>query len=504
MEHNENNHETNHKYHSETNHVSHRAHHGRHHRSHRHHRDAELENMLIFPEETSETDKKTTEQETTQEPSPRWRRILWLVLLGLSVAACGFAAWFWLFQGEALADAAALAWFQRLRRFATVALAAAGVALLSSGILSTWRRWIRVVLMVFGGLFLALSITVGTMTIWLTQGVLKDTVAENIQQEEKPDDKDVAVNDKLEYTTEDGDDLVLELPSKDKVHNIALFGIDQDQGSVGRSDALLILSVDKVHNKIKLTSLDRDSLVAIDGHGEEKLTHAWAYGNSRLALKTINQNFGMNITDYAYVNFTEFVSAIDYLGGVRVNVTAAERDHMNRSYSTWFKYYGDSNKRVQGTGNIVLNGAQALAYTRNRSDGTGNRASRHREVLTAMLAKVKDQPLTELNETLGRLLRLCHTSLTPDEIADLVQWTLEEAPETEELSLPTAELKPWGGILDRGTGWVRVYDLKAASVILYNFIYENTAQLPSVDDKKPAESTKEETKDTSTTSATTE
>ena len=164
--------------------------------------------------------------------------------------------------------------------------------------------------------------------------------------------------------------------------------------------------------------------------------------------------------------------------------------------------YDVKNTKVTGTGYITLNGGQALAYTRNRSDGTGNRASRHREVLTAMLAKVKDQPLTELNGTIGRLLQLCHTSLTPDEIADLVQWVLEEAPTTEELSLPTPELKPWGGILNRATGWVRVYDLKAASVVLYNFICENSAQLPSVEDKKPEESAEEDSADESTSPAT--
>lgn len=63
-----------------------------------------------------------------------------------------------------------------------------------------------------------------------------------------------------------------------------------------------------MHNKIKMTSLARDSFVKIEGHGYSKLTHAWAFGKANLAVKTLNQNYGMNITDYAYINFYEFAS----------------------------------------------------------------------------------------------------------------------------------------------------------------------------------------------------
>ncbi|MDU3351583.1 MAG: LCP family protein [Clostridium sp.] len=88
-----------------------------------------------------------------------------------------------------------------------------------------------------------------------------------------------------------------------KIKNIALFGVDAVDGEAGRSDSIMIATVDPVHNKIKLTSIMRDSYVSIDGHGDDKINHAYAYGGPELAIKTINENFGMNIEDFVSVNF---------------------------------------------------------------------------------------------------------------------------------------------------------------------------------------------------------
>lgn len=327
---------------------------------------------------------------------------------------------------------------------------------------------------------LALAVLITAVAVAIDR-VPDAVIEENVQPEEPLQEEEVEVTP--------------DLPPAAKVHNIALFGIDQEHGSVGRSDALLILSIDRTNNKVKLTSLDRDSLVAIEGHGEEKLTHAWAYGHGKLAVKTLNQNFGMNITDYAYVNFGEFVDAIDYLGGVYVDVTTAEKNHMNQAWESWVVRYGWDTPKVEQTGRVLLNGGQALTYSRNRSDGSGRRAERQREVLMAMFEQVKAQPLSKLPATLSRLLKLCHTNLSGDEIADIAMWALTKSPTVETLSLPTSELKPWGGVIDTARGWVRVYDLEAATVLLHNFIYETDDPVT-----EPTETTKK-TKKTTTSAA---
>ena len=306
---------------------------------------------------------------------------------------------------------------------------------------------------------------------------LHHTVDSNINETDSYTDEELDVNDNKDVV----DDIVDANPDVDtddlhnrvaNVHNIALFGVDQAQGSVGRSDAMIILSIDKENQKIKMTSLARDSLVPIDGHGEEKLTHAWAYGHAKLAVKTINQAFGMNITDYAYINFEEFKEVIDYIGGVKVHVSELELKTLN--------YTPDESKKVPGTGMQHLDGRQALIYSRIRSDSDTNRTARQREVLIAMYEQVRSQPISKLPETLRKVLRLCHTNMKSDTIMDIARWALLNTPTIESLSMPNDQLKPWGGILDRQRGWVRIYDLDAAKKVLYSFLYEVDTKVTGV------------------------
>lgn len=468
-------------------------HHGHRHRSHHHHHRGErerLEELLIVPgESTSQEEKRRshthhhhphsshteTPEQPEKEPSATtwdWRKIALLVSAAVCLATILVAACVWLI-GRPLAFGQVGTYF-RLAKFGGTTMAALGAMTLFNSIATLrWKVLSRSVLAVFGAFLLMLGAILLSWKWWLPELVVKPVVEDNVQQEEEPHESEVEVTPNL--------------PSTDHVRNIALFGIDQERGSVGRSDALMILSIDKTNNKIKLTSLDRDSLVAIDGHGEEKLTHAWAYGHGKLAVKTLNQNFGMNITDYAYVNFTEFITAIDYLGGVTVDITAAELDYTNGCWIDWVNEYGDwETPKIAGTGRQTLNGAQALSYSRNRSDGTGRRAARQREVLMAMADRVKKQAVGQWPATVGRMLQLCHTTLSSDEIWELALWVLEEAPTIEELSLPTPELKAWGGVIDRQRGWVRVYDLEAATVVLHNFVYETDKALPNSSEEDTA------------------
>ena len=324
-------------------------------------------------------------------------------------------------------------------------------------------------------LLILLAVAAALLIAWHT--VPRSMIEANVQSASRFDESDVAITP--------------ELPPERNVMNIALFGIDQKKGSVGRSDAMLILSIDKDHNTIKLTSIARDSLVPIDGHGEEKLTHAWAYGHAKLALKTINQNYGMNITEYAYVNFNEFIDAVDYLGGVYIELTPAEQAHLNQTIMRreCENHYGYEPPLIPGDGRQLLNGVQALQFARNRTDGDGNRTTRHQEVLTAVYERVKSQPLTKLPATISRMLRLCHTSLDSDTLTDLANWALVTSPPVDTYSLPNAQIPTQNGIIDKKRGWVRVYDLDLATQLLHNFIYETDLPVTDVttDETTPTE-----------------
>ena len=277
--------------------------------------------------------------------------------------------------------------------------------------------------------------------------------------------------------TESEVEVTPDLPPVWEVRNIALFGVDQEAGSVGRSDAMIIVSIDRTNNKIKMTSLSRDSLVPIEGHGEEKLTHAWAYGQARLAIKTINQNFGMNITDYAYVNFGELMGVVDYIGGVQLDVDAAEMSFLNENHVYTQGFYDQTIEPLSAPGVQQLNGAQALLYARDRTNGGDTtRTARQREVLMAMYQRVREQPLSKLPSTLARVLRLCHTNMNSDELLDIATWALTANPTITSLHMPTEDMECWNGIIDRERGWVRVYDLDQAKTVLHNFIYETDTE----------------------------
>lgn len=348
---------------------------------------------------------------------------------------------------------------------------------------SVWR----ILLIVFLSLLLFLGAVLGFSYWWIHR-----TIRDNVQQSDSYTDEELDVNhdiaDNILNDTPDADpnDVAAKV---ERVQNIALFGVDQASGSVGRSDAMIILSIDKVGKTIKMTSLARDSLVPIDGHGEEKLTHAWAYGHAKLATKTINQAFGMNISDYVYVNFEEFMDVIDYIGGVEVHVDELELKTIN--------YTPDKSKQLPGPGVHHLDGRQALLYSRIRSDSDTNRTARQREVLIAMYEQVRKQPISKLPETLKRVMRSCHTNLSSDTLLDIATWAVTGTPTIESLSMPNDQLKPWGGILDRARGWVRVYDLDAAKKVLYNFLYDVEAKVTGVTQYVP-EPTEGDT-DTTTT-----
>ena len=120
------------------------------------------------------------------------------------------------------------------------------------------------------------------------------------------------------------------LSQNGKITNIALFGLDsRNHDYEGRSDAIMVASVNGKTGKIKLVSIARDTYVNVPGYGETKINHAYAYGGAELAIQTINENFNLDITDYAAVNFDSLADVIDAMGGIDLEVTEEERYQIN-------------------------------------------------------------------------------------------------------------------------------------------------------------------------------
>ena len=195
-------------------------------------------------------------------------------------------------------------------------------------------------------------------------------------------------------------------PYNNSVINIALFGVDSNDGSTGRSDSIIIATIDTIHKKLKLTSIMRDSYVNISGIVNDKINHAYAFGGPQLAIKTLNENFDLNIQDFVAVNFDSLPKIIDMLGGVTVDVTEEEVSHISG---------------INSAGTYNLTGAQALAYSRIRYATGGDyvRTERQRTILTKMYEKILSINPTQYTSLLSEGLSMLQTSLDYSKILEL-------------------------------------------------------------------------------------
>lgn len=212
-----------------------------------------------------------------------------------------------------------------------------------------------------------------------------------------------------------------EYENVNKIKNIALFGIDATDGETGRSDSIMIATLDPVHNKLKITSVMRDSYVSIDGYGQDKINHAYAYGGPELAIKTLNENFGLNIEDFISVNFSSLPTIINILGGIDIEITQEELEYIN-SYIDDINVKDRTNSpHISYAGVQHLDGTQALAYSRIRytSGGDYERTQRHRTVLNALFNKLTSTSVASYNSLLNEVLPYVQTNLSAADILSL-------------------------------------------------------------------------------------
>lgn len=258
------------------------------------------------------------------------------------------------------------------------------------------------ILMGFLVLLIAVTVTGGGYIYGLFKKL--DTV--------KLDNKDLGISSKDDFSQYKG--------YKD-IKNIALFGVDAEDGGVGRSDSMMIATIDPVHKKLKVTSLMRDSYVDIEGYGMDKLNHAYAFGGPQLAIKTINQNFGLNIENFATVNFSSLPIIIDILGGIDLDISDEELEYINKYINNLNSLEGTSSPHITYSGSQHVDGIQALAYSRIRytSGGDYERTHRHRIVLSALFEKLSSTSVASYPTILNELLPYVQTNLSASDILSL-------------------------------------------------------------------------------------
>ena len=192
------------------------------------------------------------------------------------------------------------------------------------------------------------------------------------------------------------------------VRNIVLLGKDtyENNYQYGRSDCIIIASINENEKEVKLASVYRDTYLEIPNYGLDKVNHAYAYGGPALTMSTLNNNLDLDITEFVAVNFSATKDIVDAVGGVSITVTSAE---------------AGSIPGISTAGTYKLNGEQALAYARIRKiDSDYKRTERMRTVLSAVFEKAKKMSPTELMRLLDILLPEVSTNISKDEIVSLI------------------------------------------------------------------------------------
>lgn len=271
------------------------------------------------------------------------------------------------------------------------------------------------------------------------------------------------------FMVERGGDLSLTGGLPSSPFNVLLLGVDTLHDGAQRSDTMMIASIDR--EGVKLTSLQRDVVVEIEGHGRTKLNAAYAYGGPELTMRTVNETFGMNIMRYVVVDFTAVVQLVDALGGIEVDISEDEMRHINKNLylsRTVFQPLGYTAQPMTTYGeNTHLDGLEALAYARIRKlDSDFMRTSRQRTVISAMLERIGDHLYNPvmLYSFVRTAFGCVETNLSFVEMAALGEKALLSG-HVEQLRLPV------NGTFDDNGSTLTMTDRQANVDKLYQFLY---------------------------------
>ena len=195
----------------------------------------------------------------------------------------------------------------------------------------------------------------------------------------------------------------------DDVLNILLIGQDSNKatGQRSRSDTMILLSLNKRANTITMTSFMRDLYVQIPGgYSDNRINASYRFGGAPLLDATIEKNFGVVVDGNVEVGFDQFIAIINILGGVDVDLTAAEVKYMHNVGCT----------RVT-VGKNHLNGGEALLYCRIRKiDSDHNRTERQRKVLGALAESARNMSASQMLELINQVLPNIYTDLSDSEV----------------------------------------------------------------------------------------
>ena len=268
------------------------------------------------------------------------------------------------------------------------------------------------------------------------------------------------------------------------VINVLLCGVENSNGinsgvaSAGRSDSMIIVSIDKKNKTIKLVSLYRDSWTYMsvprsDGSSYDyyfKLNSAYNFGGPANLIKTIENDFKVEIDQYVAVDFSSFKKLIDAVGGIDIDVEEYEARFIRRT---------SSQTNFPSGKNVHLNGTQALIYSRIRhsdNDGDVSRTRRQRKVIKALISSAKNATKGQLINAFKQVKDYMRTGYTQSQVLKLIAQAVSHdwmKFDMSEMTLPNEDgVDSLGGYI--GSQWAWAVDYPICAQKLQNFLYGKT------------------------------
>lgn len=280
--------------------------------------------------------------------------------------------------------------------------------------------------------------------------------------------------------------------------NVALFGVDaqseKELFGKSRSDCIMIANINLDTGEIKLVSVYRDTYLNLGTDDYEKCTHAYFYGGAEQAVKMLNMNLDMNITDFVAVSYKGLSEVIDGLGGIYIDVDSEELKHINNYQIGVAGVLETDYTPVEKTGYQLLNGIQATAYCRIRQTAGSDfkRTERQREVLMAIEDQAKQKDLVTLTKVFNDCIGDVYTTINSDDILELLG-NISNYSIVDETGFPKEDLRYPASIGAKGSCIVPT-DLEANVKWLHQYLFGEEDYQVTDTVKELSEKIKEDTK----------
>ncbi len=328
-----------------------------------------------------------------------------------------------------------------------------------------------------------LVIAVMILALYLVTQVTSDTDGPKVT---------VLEPEKLEIKQE-----VVENESMQGYKNIALFGVDATEDDElykgSRSDSIMIASINMDTGDIKLVSVYRDTFLNLGNDSYRKCNAAYSYGGAEQAIRMLNMNLDMDIKEFITVGYKGLAEVIDGLGGVYIDVDAAELKHINNYQLAIAKVLDKDYVKVKETGYQLLDGIQATAYCRIRYTAGSDfkRAARQREVLMAIEEQAKKADLDTLIKVFNVAIDDVYTNIKTEDFTELLGNIMNYRIVAED-GFPQEDMRTAKTIGAKGSSVIPL-DLVSNVVWLHEFLFEDEEYTVTESVREYSQKIKEET-----------